>query len=226
VRILAAFLAALLAVPSLTCAASPFAVRLGVEKIVLDTPPGFSDTVDLASPRLQDLAAALTSASNRVLLFGVTDSDFRKFTNGEFLEFKRYVIAVTPRGLERNRVTPEQFSALVSDSLREFGKPAEPADAIKFLEKQQIGRINLLAELKKEPSLVSVLQGTRLPPLPGAMWQDNKPQYVFFSTTIFLAAGKALQLAVYSMYESPADIAWVRDITVRWVEELLRLNPR
>jgi hypothetical protein len=58
------------------------------------------------------------------------------------------------------------------------------------------------------------------------VFEDNKPQYVFFSTTIFLVAGKALQLAVYSMYESPVDIEWVRTITLRWIEELQRLNPR
>ena len=49
-------LAALLAVFALDCAAAPFAVRLGIEKLALDTPPGFSDTSNLASPRLQDLA--------------------------------------------------------------------------------------------------------------------------------------------------------------------------
>jgi len=47
-RILAPLFAALLAVTSLPCSAVPFSVRLGVEKVVLDTPPGFSDTTDLA----------------------------------------------------------------------------------------------------------------------------------------------------------------------------------
>ena len=225
-RLLAALFAAPLAALSLQCAATPFVVRVGLERVVMDLPAGFADTVDLASPRLQDLAATLTSASNRVLAFGVTDADYRRFTNGEFLDFKRYVVAVTPKGLERNRVTPEQFNALVTDSLQQFGKPADAPDLVKFLEKQPIGRVNLLAELRKEPTVVSVLQGTRLPPLTGRVFEDNKPQYVVFSTTIFLAAGKALQLAVYSMHDNPADAEWVRYTTLRWIEELLRLNPR
>jgi hypothetical protein len=222
VRILAALLAAF----SLNCVASPFAVRLGLERLVLDTPPGFSDTTDLASPRLQDLSAALTSASNRVLMFALTDADFRKFSNGDQIEAKRYIIAVTPKGLEQNRVSPEQFTTLVSDSLRELGKPTAPADLVKFLEQQPIGRVNLIAELKKEPAMVSVLQATRLPPLPGrAMWESSKPQYVVFTTTIFLLRGKALQLAVYSMYDGPADVDWVKSNTLRWLDELQRLNP-
>jgi hypothetical protein len=219
-------LALLLAVLSFPCAAVPFSVRIGLERIVLDAPPGFSDTTDLASPRLQDLAATLTSASNRVVIFALSDADVRKFTQGDPIDARRYAVVVTPKGLERNRVTPDQFTALVSDSLREFGKPVNPPDLIKFLEKQPIGRAHLLSELRKEPTTVSVLQGTRLPPLMGRAFQDNKEQFMFFSTTIFLVAGKALQLGVYSMYDSPDDIEWVRGMTVRWIDELLRLNPR
>ena len=98
--------------------AAPFTVRLGIEHVVLDTPPGFTDTIELASPRLQDLADTLTSASNRILIFALSDADVRRFTNGEKLDAKRYMIAVTPKGLERERVTPAQLSAYVADSLQ------------------------------------------------------------------------------------------------------------
>jgi hypothetical protein len=227
VRILAALLAALLAAPPLTCAAAPFMVRLGLERIALDTPPGFSNTTELASPRLQDLADTLTSASNRVLIFALSDADVRRFTQGEQLDAKRYMIAVTPKGLERERVTPEQLSSYVADSLHNLGKPVETADIVKFLESQPIGKANLIAELKKEPPLVSVLQATRLPPLRGKrMWDDSTPQYLFFTTTIFLVRGKAIQLAVYSLYDGPADVEWLKTISQRWVDELQRLNPR
>ncbi|MSQ63614.1 MAG: hypothetical protein EXR33_07240, partial [Betaproteobacteria bacterium] len=68
VRIPAILFAALLAALPPSGAAAPFTVRLGLEKIVLDAPPGFTDTTELASPRLQDLAASLISPSNRLLL--------------------------------------------------------------------------------------------------------------------------------------------------------------
>lgn len=207
--------------------AAPFTVRLGIERIVLDTPPGFTDTTELASPRLQDLSDTLTSASNRILLFALSDSDVRRFSNGEKLDAKRYMIAVTPKGLERERVTPAQFSAYVADSLQNLGKPVETADLVKFLETQPIGNANLIAELKQEPAVVSVLQATRLPPLPGTtFWESNKPQYLFFTTTLFLIRGKALQLAVFSLFDGPADVEWLKTITQRWQDELLRLNPR
>ncbi|OFZ90133.1 MAG: hypothetical protein A2W21_02900 [Betaproteobacteria bacterium RBG_16_66_20] len=219
------WLAALVLLAALPAAAAPFTVRLGIERIVLDAPPGFTDTTELASPRLQDLSETLTAASNRILLFALSDADVRRFTSGEKLEAQRYMIAVTPKGLERERVTPAQFALFVSDSLHDLGKPVQTTDIIKFLETQPFGKLHLIAELKKEPAAVSVLQATRLPPLPGAtFWESSKPQYLFSTTTLFLVRGKALHLAVYAMYESPADFDWLRSITQRWVDELLRLN--
>jgi hypothetical protein len=217
--------AALLACLALECAAAPFAVRLGTEKIVLDTPPGFSDTSDLASPRLQDLAATLTSASNRILLFALADADYRRFTQGDRLEWSRYMIAVTPKGLENVRVSSEQFAGFVADSVRGLGKASMPADVIAFLQKEPEGRASLLAELKREPAVVSVLQATRLPPIPGeTFWQSARPQYLFFTTTMFLVRGRALQISVYLVVERDPDLEWLRHTTERWREEILRLN--
>lgn len=224
-RILASLVAALLAAVSLDCAAAPFTVRLGIERIVLDAPPGFSDTIELASPRLQDLSETLTPASNRVLLFALSDADVRRFTTGELLDAKRYMIAVTPKSLERERVTAAQFAQLVSDALQDLGKPVETTDIIAFLETQPFGKLHLIEQLKKEPTAVSVLQATRLPSLPGAtFWESSRPQYLFSTTTLFLVRGKALHLGVYAMYQNQADLDWLRAITQRWVDELLRLN--
>jgi hypothetical protein len=217
--------AALLACLALECAAAPFAVRLGTEKIVLDTPPGFSDTGDLASPRLQDLAATLTSASNRILLFALADADYRRFTQGDRLEWSRYMIAVTPKGLESVYVTPEQFAGFVSDSVRGLGGAVAPADMIGFLQKEPEGKVHLLAELKREPGVVSVLQATRLPPRPAeTFWQSPKPQYLFYTTTLFLVRGRALQISVYLVVERDPDLDWLKHVTERWREEIVRLN--
>src|SRR3954471_836053 len=102
---LARALAALVFAAALNCAAAPFAVQVGDARLGMDAPPGFADTGFTGSPRLQELAEALTSASNRILLFAISDADLRRFTVGDPLEAKRYMVAVTPRGLERERIT-------------------------------------------------------------------------------------------------------------------------
>src|SRR4051812_27043851 len=99
--------ACLLAAFSLNCAGAPFAMQVGDVRLALDAPTGFSDTTAIGSPRLQDLAETLTSASNRILLFALTDADLRRFTSGDPPDLKRYAVAATPRALERDRVRQE-----------------------------------------------------------------------------------------------------------------------
>ncbi len=190
----------------------------------MDAPPGFSDTGFTGSPRLQELAESLTSASNRILLFAITDGDLRKFMVGDTPEFHRYMIAVTPKGLERERVSASTFNQLVGDALRGLG-PAAPAGKAfsDYLDSQPTGKANLLAELRREPEVVSVLQGTRLAPQ-GRL--AHKPQYALSTTTLMLVRGKALNLSVYGGYTSPADVEWMRSTTMRWIDELQRLNNR
>lgn len=230
VRMAACLFVAILAALPLQGAAAPYSVRLGTEKIVLDALPGFTDTTDLGSPRLQDLASALTSSSNRVLLFALTDTDLRRFTYGEPLDAKkRYMIVSTPKGLERERVGAELFTAFVADSLRDAGKPMQVSDTelVKFLESRPIGLANLLDELRKEPTAVSVLQATRLEPLPGARMLDREtPQYLLFTTTFVLVRGKTLLLSVFTLFHGPADMDWLKLATRRWVDDLQRLNAR
>src|SRR5512145_2057 len=98
---------------------APFAVQVGESRIGLDAPPGFADTAFTGSPRLQELAESLTSASNRILLFAISDLDLRRFMVGDPPEFRRYMLAVTPKGMEREHVTQGSFNVLVSDSLRD-----------------------------------------------------------------------------------------------------------
>jgi hypothetical protein len=214
-------LASLLAACALNCAAAPFAVRLGAERIALDTPPGFADTLELASPRLQEAAEALTSASNRILLFALADADLRRFTLGDAPEMRRYLLVATARAMERDRLGAEQFRAFVADSLRGIGNPAEPADIRKHLDALPPGQASLLWELRRTPEAVSVLQGTRVPTRPNAT-----PQYLLASTTYLLVRGKALSVSAFAGYNDESDPAWLRAVTLRWVDDLLRLNPR
>ena len=227
VRIPALVLAAAIAALPPGAAAAPFAVRLGLEKIVLNAPAGFSDTMELASPRLRDLSESLVSASNRVLLFALSDIDLRRFTNGDPLDPKqRYLLAATPRALERERVTGENFAGMVALSERDLGKPPQ-GDLLQYLSKQPQGKSSVLAVLKKDTAVFSVLQGTKLISPPAGFLSAEKPaQYVLSTTTLLLLHGKALQLTVFTSLDSPQDMTWLTSITERWIGDLLRLNGR
>lgn len=221
-RKLLAALALAIAVPA---PAAPFLVQLGGERVVLDAPPGFADTGFLASPRLQEIAESLTPATDRILLFAISDADLRRFMGGDPPEMRRYMIAATPRALERERVTERQFEVLVSDSLRSLGAAPRPPDAKKYLDAQPHGRASLLTELRQGPGLLSLLHGARLPSQSSG-WSEKPPQYVLTTSTLLLLRGKALHVALYTAFDVPADMDWLTSTTQRWAEELIRLNQR
>ena len=49
-------------------------------------------------------------------------------------------------------------------------------------------------------------------------------QYVLSTTSVILLRGKALTLTVTSGYESKADVESLRTVTLRWIDDLRRLN--
>jgi hypothetical protein len=203
--------------------AAPFAVQVGEARIGLDAPPGFADTSFTGSPRLQELAESLTSPSNKILLFAISDGDLRKFTLGDPPEFRRYMVAVTPKELERGRLGRAQFGEFAAAALRELGErvPAGKTFAEHF-DQQPPGKPSVLGELRRDAEVVSVLAGARLAP-PA---RSQKQQYLLSTTTLMLLRGKALSMAVYTAYDSPADLDWIRAVTARWVDDLQRLNAR
>ncbi len=203
------------------CSAAPFAVQVGEARIGLDAPSGFADTTFAASPRLQELGEALTPASNRILLFALSDGDLRRFTLGDPLELRRYMIVVTPRGMERERVSENLFKRFIGESLAGLGAPPAEKDVVKYLDSRDTGAVSLLQELRKDADVVSVLQGARSK---ASFFERSK--YLLSSTTLLLLRGKALSLSVYTHYEDPADLEWIRLTTARWIDELKRLNAR
>jgi hypothetical protein len=207
---------------SMPAMAAPFAMQIGEARIGLDAPPGFADTAFTGSPRLQDAAESLTSPSNRVVLFALSDGDLRRFTQGDAPDLKRFMIASTPKEFERERVSAGAFGRLVADLTRGAGSGAGDTAYLAFLDKQPAGKSAVLAELARQPDTLSLLQGTRLP----TVRKDDKPQYLLSTATLLLVRGKALNLAVYSTFDSPADVDWIRDVTARWIEDLKRLNNR
>ena len=218
VRILAALLAGF----SIQCSAAPFAVQLGDARIVLDAPPGFSDTLQTGSPRLQELSESLTSASNRILLFAISDADLRRFGVGDSLELRRYMIVVTGRGMERERLSDSAFREFAVESVRSLGPAPAVTDYVEHLDSRPSGATSLLVELRKDADAVSVLQGMRAK----GSGLFARSQYFLSTTSLVLVRGKALSLSVHTRYDDPADLEWIRASTTRWIDELKRMNAR
>jgi hypothetical protein len=208
-----------------TASAAPFGVQIGRDKLVLDTPVGFADSAAFGSPRLTEIAETLADASNRVLVFALSDADVRRFGAGDSLELRRYLLAVTPKARERDRISEEQFAELVADTEKNVGAPPASADFMAYLKGRPAGQSHLLAQLRREPQVLSLLSGTMIPHPPATFWRDAPPPSFKISTmSIALIGGRALYVSAFSAYDSPADVAWIRSVTERWVDDLRRLN--
>jgi hypothetical protein len=204
--------------------AAPFAVQMGDTRIALDAPPGFTDVQATGSPRLLELAEALTSASNRILLFALEDIDVRRFTVGDTPELRRYCLVVTPKQMENARVTQVAFRQLVADAMRDIGTPVPEGGDVRAHLDKAAGRPALITELRRDPDVESVLQGARMPDPPRGREATGK--YLLSSATLLLVRGRALNLTLYVVYDTPADIDWIRTTTLRWIEDVQRLNNR
>ena len=194
--------------------------------MVLDAPAGFADTTFTGSPRLQELAESLTSASNRILLFAVSDADLRRFSQGEPPEFRRYMLVATPRAMERERVAPAAFRRMADEMAGALRALPEGGELASQLESQPVGALRPLAELRRDAGAVSLLQGTRLEPtkIPRVFGSEERQNFMLTSGTLMLSRGKVLSVSVFTRYEAPADAAWVRAVTGEWVDQLQRLN--
>jgi len=221
--ILARACAALALGAALSASAAPFVVEVGRVRLALDAPVGFADTGFTGSPRLQEIAQSLTSASNRILVFAITDGDLRSFTIGDRPEFKRYAIAVTPREFEREWVSPTRFASYADDSMRALGKRPPPGDFKKYLDAQPVERFVALADVRKERDILTVLQGVRLPPLDP---KSEISRYMLSTTTLLWLRGKVLSLSVYTEFDRPADADWLVNATRRWVDDVVQINKR
>jgi hypothetical protein len=211
---------------ALQCAAAPVPATLGAERLALDAPAGFSDSLQLSSPRLQELAETLAGPSNRVLLFAITDADLRSFMQGDSPAFRRYMVVATPVRLEHQRMDSAAFAEMVREGLGSMGKPVPPDDYIRYLDARPDGRPNLLAELRREPEVATVLQGAKMVVRPATLFKDEETRYLISTQTLLLLRGKVLHLVVYSHWEGRPDYDWILSTTERWVEELRRLNRR
>jgi len=216
-------LLAALATVSLQCTAAPFALQVGDVRLALDVPGGFADAMPSGSPRVQELAESFTAASNRVLVFALSDADMRRFNAGDAPELKQYLLIVMPRAMEQDRMSPQAFERYVADGARALGTPIE-GDFTKVLEDRPAGEPTLIAELRRDPDAFSVLRALRLPPSQGVLSWFKPSQYVLSSTSVVLLRGKPLTLTVTTGYESKADVEWLRATTLRWIDDLRRLN--
>jgi hypothetical protein len=68
--------------------------------------------------------------------------------------------------------------------------------------------------------------GARMLHKQGTLFKDPEWRYLVSTNTMLLLRAKVLHLVIFTSYEGPQDLEWIRFTTQRWVDEVMRLNRR
>ena len=99
------------------------------------------------------------------------------------------MIAVTPRELERERLSPQRFAELADAAQRELGEPVPAGKSFaEYFDQQPIGKSSVLGELRRDAEVRSLLLGSCRPqPQPPG---TQKQQYALSTTSLIWCAAK------------------------------------
>jgi len=126
-----------------------------------------------------------------------------------------------PEGAGARARQPRALGVLFAIRWRR-SRPARRGGGAKYLV-QPPGKTSLLAELRRSPTWSRCCRAPRAP----AQRRSSEAPSTLSTATLMLLRGKALNLSVYTLYESAADLDWVaRDPPRAWIDEIARPNNR
>lgn len=238
-RTLAALLAgaALLASPLAFGVDERATVTLGTTPVQLPVLPGFAGPSATPAP-LRDLMSRAMPPSNRFLAVMPTQDFVDRRAAGEMVPMSRYLLVQTVRSHEQNGISRADFERLKT-SIRQqdetlLRKAREAAQASLDSASKDLGKLN------DEPSLA-----LRMGEAKALGVFDETPDSISFAdiqsntatdssgtrtlkqaaaTSIVLLGDKTVGVSVYSVYQSPADVDWVKQQAIAWRKQYLSIN--
>jgi hypothetical protein len=213
--------------------AAPHRVTVGPAEVLLPLPVGFAEA-STDAPALWRTGELLTPPSNRLLAFFVSAGDLQRVVAGQAPDMRRYFMVQTFRAAERDTFTDKGF-AEIKDVLRSQYKTAlqqvplqtkEHLDAASRQLGKQAGRPELTLKVGEMlPLEVFDERATSLSIAALSKVVINTDAVVreiplAMAMTTLAARGKIVYFYAYSVYDSPQDIAWCRQVTLDWLAEL------
>ena len=208
--------------------AAPFALQVGDLRLGLDAAGRLRRLPLLTgSPRLIELAESLTAASNRILVFALTDADMRRFNGGDAPELRQRLLVVTPRALEHQRTSGRRVrrqrardAALARQTSRpKATSPEVPRDA----PARQRRRASASCAGSRRSWLSCAAFACR---------PSRRPVQLLQAVAVRRSRAPPCSCCAANRCSSPsspatrakADLEWIRATTLRWIDELRRLN--
>ena len=212
-------------------------VTVGITRIELPVPEGFVEPTR-ALPQTRTLGERLTPPANRLLAFFLHRDDVQRMQTGQPPLMQRYFMAQTLRQAEDMLIAQDQFDqvrATLRDQYRSLLSQVGPQvqgqlDAtardmgreagVESLS-LKIGELKGLEVFDDRPGSISLLAATRyVVELEGS--KKEIPMAMSITTAIF--KGRLVYFYAYAVYQSAADLDWLRTVTRDWLPLAVAAN--
>ena len=206
-------------------AENEFSGKVGGVPIVIPKPTEGFQEVGYDNRELMEI---LVPPTNRLICAFLTDEDLAKFGTPEAEGLSRYMMVQIARQGEFTDLTSSDFADLVKDIEaemadimpsameevnEEMGKRLKDLD----IEKMEVGQPEMLGKLFAKPDASSLAM---MMPLQ----EGTKTTKMICSISFIRLNNKLLFAYVYGEYEGEETLAWVKDVTQKWVDAMLLAN--
>ena len=206
--------------------------------VQLPVPAGFADP-SRELPQIRQLGERMTPASNRLLAIFMSQADINSALAGLQPAMARYFMAQTLRQTESSQISEAEF-AQVKTLLRqqyqsllaelgpkvqgELDRAAREIGRDAGLESLALkaGELKGLEVFDERPASISLLAATKYRVQAGENVSEV-PMAMGITTAVI--KGKLVYFYAYSVYQSPADLDWVRSATRTWLPLAASSNP-
>lgn len=215
---------------------TPTLHKIGVETIVVPTPPSFLETSKNA-PEMWEQAKTFTSSSVRLLAHYALESEAKTFIAGGEVRLSQYMYVQTPVRAQGITTTQAQFDklrvgviSLQSDMAAKFGPKLkdELARASKEFGEKQGNPLSIKAgeivPVSIDRNDAKALIYTTLMNVTSSQSDALHEGNVLTSAAVIFTKGKVLTLSVNRDMKSPKDIQIVRSFVSDWVSAIVAAN--
>lgn len=206
--------------------------------VQLPVPAGFADP-SRELPQIRQLGERMTPASNRLLAIFMSQADINSALAGQQPAMARYFMAQTLRQTESSQISEadfaqvktllrQQYQSLLTElgpkvqneldrAAREMGR-----DLGQDLLVLKAGELKGLEVFDERAASISLLAATKYRVQVGDSVSEV-PMAMGITTAVI--RGKLVYFYAYSVFQSAADLDWVRSVTRAWLPLAASSNP-
>lgn len=203
-------------------------VTVGIDTLELPAPPGFEEISSL-STSARERAESMTPSINRLLAVYLSAEDADRLRRGQPAKWNRYMMIQTERRSETLSVSHTDFTELKLLLKRQQATLEDQVKAQTEQLTQAAGRVPVesgqtlpLGVFSESDAHISTASLASYEAASGA---EAESLIVASGTNVLHPANKLVFAYVFASYQGEPDLAWTREVSDGWRQQILSANP-